>query len=84
MTGTALTAASGVHLAPPASSRTTPRGLPRWLWLFGVTVNPLGVAEPDGTAAWIISAGVGPTSVMAVFLETSDQNQAATQRKDQT
>lgn len=70
MIAPALTHGSGVQVESRASSRTTPRGLPRWRWLLGVTVSPLRAAEADGNRAWIVSGGSGLAFVTAVFFET--------------
>jgi hypothetical protein len=53
------------------SRRATPQGLPRWLWLLGVGVAPLGPPDADGNRAWVVSAGGGVAGVAALFLETT-------------
>ncbi len=47
--------------------RTRPAGVPRWAWLFGVTVVPLEQDDPDARQAWVVSAGAGTTHTAALF-----------------
>jgi hypothetical protein len=53
--------------------RHRPRGVPRWMWVFGVTVVPLSRdRRADGTdngamdRVWVLSAGAGTTHVAAL------------------
>lgn len=56
------------------SRRTRPRGVPGWLWLLGVTVQPIGPERPDGSRPWAVSAGVGPGHVAAFFVDHPEQH----------
>jgi len=73
MAATVVTEGSGLGPKSRASSGSTSQGLPRWLWLFGVTVSPLRATEHDGTRGWIVCGGSGLALVTAVISET-DQN----------
>jgi len=75
MTDCAL-AAPARHTSSSAvqTRRHRPRGVPRWMWVFGVTVVPLKQASPsDGTdhvpldRVWVLSAGAGTTHVAALI-----------------
>jgi hypothetical protein len=71
-------------LAAPATTRSTrrtrrtrgplPPGVPRWAWLFGVTVVPLGPADPQAAQGWVVSAGAGTTHAAAVLLDDPDHD----------
>ena len=75
MTDCALAAPSTTHLSRihRRARRTLPRGVPRWAWLFGVTVVPLEQEDPTAPQAWVLSAGAGATHTIAVFHETGWQ-----------
>jgi hypothetical protein len=69
MTDCALAAPSTTSLDPAArrARRTLPRGVPRWAWLFGVTVVPLEQKDPMAPRAWVVSGGAGTTYTAALF-----------------
>jgi hypothetical protein len=78
---TALTAVGATPRArrtPRARQRAVPPGVPRWLWLLGVTVQPLGRPEAEGTRTWVVSAGAGLSGMAAMFFATLDES--ATER----
>lgn len=88
MTNTATAVLAGADARPTrragrsAGRRATPRGVPRWLWLLGVTVQPLGPVEADGTRAWVVSAGAGASGMAALFFATVEQDPAEPTRED--
>jgi hypothetical protein len=81
---TATDAAIGLRRTPRARRRALPRGVPRWLWLLGVTVQPLGAPDPSGTQAWVVSAGAGTTGLAALFFATVEQGSADLSREDRS
>ena len=75
MTDCALASPGTINLGRThrRARRTLPRGVPRWAWLFGVTVVPLEQEDPTAPQAWVLSAGAGATHTIAVFHETGWQ-----------
>ena len=76
MTDCALAAPSTTHHLSRTrrrARRTLPRGVPRWAWLFGVTVVMFEQELPTAPQAWVLSAGAGATHTIAVFHETGWQ-----------
>ena len=84
MTTTTTTALAGAPLRARRSPRAVPRGVPRWLWLFGVTVQRLGTPAADGTTAWVVSAGGGTSGFAAVLFDTTEQDRSDITREDRT
>ena len=74
MTDTVLTGNADLEVSSRRSPRVRPRGVPRWLWLLGVSLHPVGVPGPDGTRAWAVSAGIGPAGMTAVFVDPPEQD----------
>jgi hypothetical protein len=65
---------AGAGVRTKRSRRAAPRRLPRWLWLLGVGVAPLGPPDADGTRTWLVSAGGGVAGMAALIFETSEHN----------
>jgi hypothetical protein len=84
----ALPTATPPPLAPisagvsPRPGPLEPRGLPRWLWLLGVGVQPLVTPDRHETRTWMVCAGAGVISVAALFDDSTDQNRVDTTRED--
>ncbi len=73
MTNTHLAAADPADRREPPT-RLRPRGIPSWLWLFGVSIEPVGPPGADGIRTWVVSAGIGPASLAAVFFDHDDHH----------
>ena len=69
MTDCALAAPSttSISRADRRARRTLPRGVPRWAWLFGVTVVPLQQEDPTAPRTWVVSGGAGTTHAAALL-----------------
>jgi hypothetical protein len=67
--------------APAPTARATrrrrrpalPPGVPRWAWLFGVTVVPL-TRDDTAPRAWVVSAGAGTSHTAALVFDEPDHD----------
>ena len=77
MTDCALAAPSSTARAvdrPRHHRRALPRGVPRWAWLFGVTVIPLTTDDRTSPPAWVLSVGAGTTQAAALIFDEPDDH----------
>ena len=84
MTTATTTTLAVAPTRPRRSPRAVPDGVPRWLWLFGVTVHRLEATRAGGPAAWVVSAGGGASGLAAVLFDTPEQERAPVAREDRT
>jgi hypothetical protein len=78
MTTATTTTMAAAPVRARRSPRAVPSGVPRWLWLLGVTVQRL-----DAQGAWVVSAGGGTVGVAAVLLD-AEQDTVDNTREDRS
>lgn len=76
--------ASEPEARPRRPVRARPNGVPGWLWLLGVTIHPVDGPRADGSRAWVVSAGIGPASLAALFFDRTEQEPDLTTRSPAT
>lgn len=60
---------AGTDVRTARTRKRRPRGVPRWAWIFGVTVVPLVPADDDSRQTWVVSAGAGTTHTTALLYD---------------
>jgi hypothetical protein len=68
------TAQAVTRSASRSRRRTLPRGVPRWAWLFGVSVVPLSREDHAAARGWVVSAGAGTAHAAVLFFEHPDHD----------